>query len=207
MEQNSFDAIIFDLGGVIINLDYQLTIEAFKKLGIDNFEEMYTQAKQNNLFNDFETGKISSQHFINSLLPFLPSGTSANKVVHAWNAMILDFPKKRLELLDQLNSKYRVFLLSNTNDIHLQAVNRSLANSTDRKLETYFEKVYLSHEVKLRKPHKEIFELVCTEQNLNPETTIFIDDTIGHVNGANSIGLKGIHLVDKTIEEMFDFKC
>ena len=205
MEQNSFDAIIFDLGGVIINLDYQLTIEAFKKLGIDNFEEMYTQAKQNNLFDDFETGKISSQHFINSLLPFLPSGTSANKVVHAWNAMILDFPKKRLELLDQLNSKYRVFLLSNTNDIHLQAVNRSLANTTDRKLDTYFEKVYLSHEVKLRKPHKEIFELVCTEQNLNPETTIFIDDTIGHVNGANSIGLKGIHLVDKTIEEMFDF--
>ncbi len=205
MEQNSFDAIIFDLGGVIINLDYQLTIEAFKKLGIDNFEEMYTQAKQNNLFDDFETGKISSQHFINSLLPFLPSGTSPNKVVHAWNAMILDFPKKRLELLDQLNSKYRVFLLSNTNDIHLQAVNRSLANSTDRKLDSYFEKVYLSHEVKLRKPHKEIFELVCTEQNLNPETTIFIDDTIGHVNGANSIGLKGIHLVDKTIEEMFAF--
>ena len=205
MEQNSFDAIIFDLGGVIINLDYQLTIEAFKKLGIDNFEEMYTQAKQNNLFDDFETGKISSQHFINSLLPFLPSGTSANKVVHAWNAMILDFPKKRLELLDQLNSKYRVFLLSNTNDIHLQAVNRSLANTTDRKLDSYFEKVYLSHEVKLRKPHKEIFELVCSEQNLNPATTLFIDDTIGHVNGANSIGLQGIHLIDKTIEEMFAF--
>jgi putative hydrolase of the HAD superfamily len=205
MKQNSFDAIIFDLGGVIINLDYQLTIEAFKKLGIVNFEEMYTQAKQNNLFDDFETGKISSQHFINSLLPFLPSGTSANKVVHAWNAMILDFPKKRLELLDQLNSKYRVFLLSNTNDIHLQAVNRSLANTTDRKLDTYFEKVYLSHEVKLRKPHKEIFELVCNEQNLNPVTTLFIDDTIGHINGANSIGLQGIHLIDKTIEEMFDF--
>ena len=205
MKQNSFDAIIFDLGGVIINLDYQLTIEAFIKLGIENFEEMYTQAKQNNLFDDYETGKISSQHFINSLLPFLPSGTSANKVVHAWNAMILDFPSKRLELLDQLNSKYRVFLLSNTNDIHLQAVNRSLANTTDRKLESYFEKVYLSHEVKLRKPHKEIFELVCNEQNLNPSTTLFIDDTIGHVNGANSIGLQGIHLVDKTIEELFDF--
>jgi putative hydrolase of the HAD superfamily len=205
MKQNSFDAIIFDLGGVIINLDYQLTIEAFKKLGIDNFEEMYTQAKQNNLFDDYETGKISSQHFINSLLPFLPSGTSANKLVHAWNAMILDFPSKRLELLDQLNSKYRVFLLSNTNDIHLQAVNRSLANTTDRKLTSYFEKVYLSHEVKLRKPHKEIFELVCNEQNLNPATTLFIDDTIGHVNGANSIGLQGIHLIDKTIEDMFDY--
>ncbi len=206
MEHNSFDTIIFDLGGVIINLDYQLTIEAFKKLGLENFEEMYTQAKQNNLFDDYETGKISSQHFINSLLPFLPPGTSANKVVHAWNAMILDFPKERLALLDHLKSKYRIFLLSNTNDIHLQAVNRSLANVTDRKLESYFEKVYLSHEVKLRKPHREIFEMVCNDQNLEPTSTLFIDDTIGHVNGANSIGLQGIHLVGKTIEVIFNFK-
>ena len=120
--------------------------------------------------------------------------------------MILDFPKERLALLDHLKSKYRIFLLSNTNDIHLQAVNRSLANVTDRKLESYFEKVYLSHEVKLRKPHREIFEMVCNEQNLEPTSTLFIDDTIGHVNGANSIGLQGIHLVGKTIEVIFNFK-
>ena len=95
--------------------------------------------------------------------------------------------------------------MSNTNDIHLQAVKRSLANATDRKLESYFEKVYLSHEVQLRKPHKEIFELVCEEQNLNPSRTLFIDDTIGHINGANSIGLQGIHLDGKTIDEIFNF--
>ena len=204
MENNSFDAIIFDLGGVIINLDYQLTIDAFKNLGLTNFDEMYTQAKQSNLFDDFETGKISSQHFINSLLPYLPNGVSANKVVHAWNAMILDFPKERLELLDKLKSNYRIFLLSNTNDIHLQAVKRSLTNTTDRKLESYFEKVYLSHEVKLRKPHKEIFELVCNEQNLDPSRTLFIDDTIGHIDGSIKIGLKGIHLKgDNSIEKLF----
>jgi putative hydrolase of the HAD superfamily len=205
MENNSFDAIIFDLGGVIINLDYKLTIEAFKNLGLANFDEMYTQAKQSNLFDDFETGKISSQHFINSLLPYLPSGVSANKVVHAWNAMILDFPKERLDLLDKLKSDYRIFLLSNTNDIHLQAVKRSLTNTTDRKLESYFEKVYLSHEVKLRKPHKEIFELVCKEQNLDPSRTLFIDDTIGHIDGSIKIGLKGLHLKgDNSIEKLFE---
>ena len=205
MENNSFDAIIFDLGGVIINLDYQLTIDAFKNLGLANFDEMYTQAKQSNLFDDFETGKISSQHFINSLLPYLPNGVSANKVVHAWNAMILDFPKERLELLDKLKSNYRIFLLSNTNDIHLQAVKRSLVNTTDRKLESYFEKVYLSHEVKLRKPHKEIFELVCKEQNLDPSRTLFIDDTIGHIDGSIKIGLKGLHLKgDNSIEKLFE---
>ena len=205
MENNSFDAIIFDLGGVIINLDYQLTIDAFKILGLANFDEMYTQAKQSNVFDDFETGKISSQHFINSLLPYLPNGVSANKVVHAWNAMILDFPKERLDLLDKLKTDYRIFLLSNTNDIHLQAVKRSLSNTTDRKLESYFEKVYLSHEIKLRKPHKEIFELVCNEQNLDPSRTLFIDDTIGHIDGSIKIGLKGLHLKgDNSIEKLFE---
>ena len=194
MNINSIDAIIFDLGGVIINLDYQRTIDAFKSLGMSNFEEVYTQAQQSNLFDEYETGKISSQHFINQLLPFLPAGTSPNKVVHAWNEMILDFPLERLELLDQLKGTHRVFLLSNTNELHLQSVERSLAKTTSRKLESFFEKVYLSHEVKLRKPHKEIFEQVCSEQKLNPSKTLFIDDTIGHINGAKSVGLITHHL-------------
>ncbi len=200
----SNNAIIFDLGGVILNLDYQRTIDAFKKLGISNFEEMYTQASQSNVFDDFETGKISSQHFINLLLPYLPVGTSPNKVVHAWNAMILDFPKERLKLLDELKSKRRTFLLSNTNELHLQEVIRSLSKTTDRTLESYFEKVYYSHILNLRKPNLEIFEYVCKEQNLNPSETIFIDDTIGHINGSNSFGLQGFHLEKgTTITDLF----
>ncbi len=202
MEKEHFEAIIFDLGGVIINLDYQRTIDEFKKLGLPNFEALYTQAKQSNLFDDYETGKISSQHFVNGLLPFLPVGTSPNKVVHAWNAMILDFPIERLNLLDQLRDKYRIFLLSNTNEIHYQAVERSLAKTTDRKLDTYFEKIYLSHDLNLRKPHLEIFDYVCVEQNLDPSKTLFIDDTIGHIEGANSYGLKTHHLQGKTIVEI-----
>jgi len=204
MENRSFSAIIFDLGGVLINLDYQLTIDAFKDLGLTNFEEIYTQANQNNLFDAYETGNISSQHFINSLLPFLPIGTSANKVVHAWNAMILDFPKERLDLLDQLRKKYKVFLLSNTNDIHLQAVNRSLQKVTARNLDSYFDKVYLSHEIKLRKPNTDIFEFVCHEQNLVPKQTLFIDDTFGHITGAQTIGLNTHHLLKvENILELF----
>ena len=199
--------IIFDLGGVLLNLDYNLTINAFKKLGLVNFEEMYTQASQTNLFNDFETGQISSQHFINLLLPYLPAGTSPNKVVHAWNAMILDFPIERLQLLDELNKKRRIFLLSNTNEIHLQAVVRSLAKTTNRTLDSYFEKVYYSHLLNLRKPNKEIFDLVCKEQNLPVSDTIFIDDTIGHIEGAMAFGLQGVHLQKgSTLETLFDFK-
>lgn len=203
-KENKIDAIIFDLGGVILNLNYQLTIDAFRSLGIEDFDKMYTQAKQNDLFDRFEMGQISSQHFINSLLPFLPKSTSPNHVVKAWNAMILDFPIERLNLLDSLREKYRIFLLSNTNDIHLQAVRRSLVKTTERSLESYFETTYVSHEMYMRKPNLDIFKSVCSENKLNPSSTLFIDDTIGHIEGAKNMGLITHHLTNgQVIEELF----
>jgi len=99
MIKDGIKAIIFDYGGVIINIDYQATIEAFNALGTIDFEEIYSQASQSNLFNQIETGEISGQYFINQLLDYLPSGASPNKVVAAWNAMIKDVPKDRIELL------------------------------------------------------------------------------------------------------------
>jgi glucose-1-phosphatase len=199
-----FEAIIFDLGGVIINLDYDRTRNEFKKLGLIDFEKIYCQAAQSHLFDDFETGKIAAPHFLNQLLVHFPAGTSPNKLVHAWNAMILDFPKKRLQILDELRKKHRIFLLSNTNEIHLQAVNRSLRKVTERKLNSFFDAVYLSHEMKLRKPHKEIFDEVCKLNQLTPSQTLFIDDTVGHIEGAKRAGLRTHHLgVGSTIEDLF----
>ena len=118
--------------------------------------------------------------------------------------MILDFPLERLNFIDQLRSKYRIFLLSNTNEIHLQAVKRALAKTTERTLESYFEVTYVSHEMNMRKPNQAIFERVCTENNLNPASTLFIDDTIGHIEGAQKIGLMTHHLTNgQVIEELF----
>ena len=94
-----FSTVLFDLGGVLIRLDYQRTITAFKQLGISNFDELYTQANQQQLFDLFETGMISPQRFINQLLDFLPNGASPNQVVNAWNAMILDVPDASIDVL------------------------------------------------------------------------------------------------------------
>lgn len=193
------EAIIFDLGGVILNIDYNLTSKAFIELGLENFDEIYAQAAQTKLFDDIETGKISGSYFINQLLPFLPKNTSPNKVVFAWNAMILDFPKHRLEFLLKLKNKYKIYLLSNTNEIHLDAVNRSLSKASDLKLNDYFTKVYLSHEIKMRKPHGEIFDFVCKENNLLPQKTLFIDDTIRHIEGAKSIGINAHLLLNEDV--------
>lgn len=187
---DSFENIIFDLGGVILNIDYQLTENAFKSLGLTDFSTMYTQAAQSGLFDNYEKGICSTPYFINSLLDYLPPNTSANKVVAAWNAMILDFPLANLNLLLELKKKYRIFLLSNTNDIHLQAVNRSLKSVTSEKnLDSFFEKTYYSFEMGMRKPDAEIFNKVCNENQLDKSKTLFIDDTERHILGAQSVGL------------------
>lgn len=190
----AFDAVILDLGGVIINLDYNKTIHAFEALGMGDFKTVYSQAAQTNLFDDFETGKVSAQHFVNSLLPHLKPGTTPNKVVHAWNAMILDVPVKKLELLESLNKRFPVFLLSNTNELHVPAVRREFAKVTALPMEHFFTQQYFSNEIKMRKPNAEIFEFVCKENNLNPARTLFVDDSIQHIEGAKAVGLITEHL-------------
>jgi FMN phosphatase YigB (HAD superfamily) len=198
-----FEAIIFDLGGVLINLDYQKTIQAFDALGVKDFSALYSQAAQTELFSDFEMGKISAQRFINELLLYLPKGTSPNWVVHAWNAMILEVPLKRIELLEKLNKIFPVILLSNTNELHVPVVRREWAKTTKFSMEYFFQTIYFSHEIGLRKPHEEIFIEVCRRENLNPSSTLFIDDTLQHIEGAKKVGLLVKHLTDPEMLDQF----
>lgn len=191
---SSIDNIIFDLGGVIINLDYSLTTQAFKDLGLTNFDEMYSQAAQTGLFDRFEKGLVSPSYFVNALLDYMPAGTTPNQIVAAWNAMILEFPMENIDLLRTLKKKYRIFLLSNTNEIHIQYFNRKLSQMvSENDLIPFFEKVYFSSEVNMRKPELEIFERVIKEQNLARTNTIFIDDTLQHIEGAQKAGIKTFH--------------
>lgn len=197
------DAILFDFGGVIINIDYHATIDAFKNLGISNFDALYSQAQQEDLFDAIETGRISPQHFINGLLHLLPSGTTPNQVVHAWNAMLLDIPKERYDLLLSLKKKYRILMLSNTNSIHIDRALRRWDQSFEKTLFDVFDTVYFSHELGMRKPNQEIFEFVCTDQNLVPERILFIDDSEQHIHGAQAVGLQTHFLNSGTIQNLF----
>lgn len=113
--------IIFDLGGVLTNLDYHLTINAFKKLGFTNFDEMYTQFKANPLFAEFEKGNISTEQFYTEIKKISPVPLSNQQIDDAWNAMLLDFRTDTPAFLESLKPKYKLFLLSNTNDIHYRA--------------------------------------------------------------------------------------
>ena len=205
MIKEGIKAIVFDYGGVIINIDYQATIDAFNKLGTIDFEEMYSQASQSNLFNEIETGQISGQYFINQILDYLPPGTSPNLVVSAWNQMIKDVPLERIELLLRLKKEgYTIILLSNTNEIHIELANRRWALTCNQSPKEVFDAVYYSHEVKMRKPNSEIFEFVCSKHQLKPSEVLFIDDSIQHIEGAKKIGINAIHLQDnQTIQDVF----
>ncbi len=189
--------IIFDLGGVIINLDNRRTEEAFTALGIKNFRDYFGHGFAASFFSDYEIGKISDQEFIGGLrqlggLSQVPEQT----IVDGWNALLLDFPPERIRLISELRKTYRLFLFSNTNALHLAALRQIWSNSFDGDgaLDDYFEKTYYSHLMGMRKPDPESFGVILKENNLKAQETLFVDDAIVNVEGAEQAGLKGLFL-------------
>ena len=187
---NKYKNIIFDLGGVLLNIDYSLAPKAFSALGLNNFDKLYSKAHQAKLFDLFEKGQISSEVFRDHVKSGFSGPIDDSSIDKAWNAMLLNFPPERMRLLEKLKTSHRTFLLSNTNDIHMQYINSYLQKEFGvPDLSGYFEKVYLSYQVGMRKPDVEIFALVLSENNLDPNETIFIDDSIQHIEGAEKIGI------------------
>jgi putative hydrolase of the HAD superfamily len=187
--------IIFDLGGVIFNINYQYTIEAFVNLGIRNFEQLYTQAQQIGIFDALDRGTITPAAFRDGIRSITSIKLTDQQIDDAWNAMLIDLPENRLALLKQIKNRYRTFLLSNTNSIHIDAFHRIIiANNGLYDLNDYFEQIYFSHLIHLRKPDPEVFELIIRSNGLKPSETLFIDDSLQHVEGAKRVGLNGYHL-------------
>ena len=187
--------IIFDLGGVILNIDYHLTINAFKQLGFDDFDKLFTKAQQTGVFDKLDKGLVTPAEFRDGIRQLANKPFTDEQIDNAWNAMLLDFPTPRLKLLEQIHNQYRTFLLSNTNQIHIEVYNQILHNTFGVKnLSHFFEKEYYSHEIHMRKPDAEIFEFIIHQNELRAEETLFIDDSEQHIMGAKSVGIHAYHL-------------
>jgi len=196
--------IIFDLGGVLLNLDYSATERAFEALDIPDFKERYSQLSQNSFFDDWETGRIGREAFCAGIQSVSGNtNLTEEQILGAWNAMLLDFPIRRLQLLQQLRNYYDLILLSNTNEVHEVAFNEILMRAHGiPSIAHFFDKVYLSHRVGMRKPDKEIFQRILEENGLKAEHTLFIDDSPQHIETAKSLGIQTIFLEPgMTIEE------
>ena len=197
-------AIIFDLGGVILNIDYNLTRTAFEKAGIKNFHEMYSQSNADDLFSKLETGKISENDFYTELNKRTGLYLPTTEIESAWNAMLLTFRETSLDFLDTLKPKYKVFLLSNTNHIHLNAFNKIyLEKQREKPFEEFFDKAYYSCKIGLRKPNADIYEFVLGENKLDADTTLFVDDSAQNIEAAKALGMQTILLnAGKYIENL-----
>lgn len=199
--------IIFDLGGVILNLDYSKTQRAFEALGIESVDNFFSQAKQNSLFNDFEIGKASPADFRNAIREKTGISATDIEIDAAWNAMLLDCPSYRIDLLKEYRKTHHVFLLSNTNSIHYSEVDRIFGEAFGTpSLEPYFDKLYLSYEVGLRKPNTDIYEYVLADAGIKAEESIFLDDSIHNLPPAEQVGIKTLFVNRPISKEMIDAK-
>lgn len=183
--------IIFDLGGVLLDIDYHKTADAFIQLGAKNFKEFYSQTTANPLFEQLETGHISDEEFYVAMQAHCNPGTTFAQIQTAWNAILLDFRKESIAYLQQLKPKYNLYLLSNTNHIHHQAFQLKLQQQVGQhSLNNFFITAYYSHEIKKRKPYQATYQYVMDSLQINPAQTLFIDDSIINIGPAAAIGIQ-----------------
>ena len=191
----TYDTILLDLGGVLIDVDYHASAKAFRELGYTDFDALYSKAKQDHVFDAFETGTLSPAGFRDRIRTLLNAGISDEEIDASWNAMLGTIPPARIELVYRLKEQYKVLLLSNTNAIHVPAFEAILARTNNiADFKSLFHGAYYSCEMGLRKPDAEAFHHVLARHGSDPGRTLFIDDSVQHVIGARAAGVHAEHL-------------
>lgn len=189
--------IIFDLGNVLLDIDYNKTTQAFENLGFKNFKsDFYSPLKMNKLFEDLETGKIKATTFYESIKALSNTPVTDEQIKTAWNALFMDFRVESLAYLEKIADRYKLYLLSNTNSIHFEAFEEIFTKDTGRpNLDEYFIKAYYSHLIGFRKPESGAYTFVLEDAGIKAGETLFIDDLAINIQGAQSVGIKTHHLL------------
>lgn len=196
------NTIIFDFGDVFINLKKETSLDEFNKLGLHGPNE--DLLAHNDLF---EKGQITEIQFIECFKKYIPDA-GINEIIKAWNSVIGDFPLHRLEFLQLLSTKYRLFLLTNTDSIHINRFEHKVGMSFYSDFYRCFEKVYYSYEMGMRKPDPEIFNTLMRKHDLSPKRTLFIDDKKNNTDVAESLGFHvwNLQVGKEDIVDLFDKK-
>ena len=197
--------IVFDLGGVLVDLDFKAAINGLQKAGFANVKEQLQAFDREGIFQKFELGEMSADEFRTAIRENSTVSLTDEEVDGLWNAMLLEVPREKLELILHLRGKYMVYLLSNTNSIHWDYVCKNAFNYRGFRVNDYFEETFLSYEMHLAKPDKAIFEKVLEEANLLPEETLFIDDSEANCKAASELGIHTHHYhIGEDLKELFE---
>lgn len=187
--------VIFDFGVVIINIDPSNVKKRMAAKGIHNVDELHQNLMANNIYNRLETGEITADEFRTAIKDIIDAPLTDDEIDDAWNSMILDIPRERIKFLTRLKSKYKVYLLSNTNSIHWKYYDQYFQDNYDYpSLSTFFSDAWYSHLMGVRKPDPEIFKMVLEKGKLNPQETAFVDDILENVDAASTLGIRPVHL-------------
>lgn len=181
--------LIFDFGGVIYQIDHGKQIQSFHALGLGNFELFYSQALQRPLFAEFEKGLVAENDFRLELNKILGLHLPFAKLDEAWNSILVDFMDESVNLLLTLRNRYRLFLLSNTNSIHYQVYTTQFLKMYGFEFNSIFEKTFWSFQIGMRKPDSEVYKFVMDEGRMNPDESVFIDDSVQNTTASTNAGL------------------
>lgn len=192
MKQN-IRHIIFDLGGVLLNLDVEGCTRAFEKAGLKDIRSVLTGTNEGGIFSEYERGEIGTPEFRDGIRQLASQSLTDDEIDRMWVNELLDIPQEKLDLLVSLRSKYDIYLLSNTNELHWQHVVESLLPQQNYRVEDLFKETFLSFRMKLAKPDPEIFREVLRQAGLKPEETLFIDDSAVNCQVAQSVGIQTEH--------------
>jgi len=198
--------IIFDLGGVLLNVDMKKTIEAFARLGWKETDQNDNAQNRLAVFENLETGADSQIRFRENIRKMLPGRPADDEIDHAWNAMLLDFFPGTADYLSKLKSGYSLYLLSNTNPLHLKHFRAIFFNDYGFPIDKLFKKTYYSHEIGFRKPNPMAYLKVLEDAALIPEKTLFVDDLKVNTDAAAVLGMKVLNIeAGKLMETLPDF--
>ena len=191
----NIDQVIFDFGGVFLEVDYHATRAAFEKLGVSDFESMYSQANANTLFQDLEKGLIDESEFYKRINETCGLQLNVAQIQEAWNAMLGQYRESSVQFLKTLKDRYKLYLFSNTNIIHMAQFRQKFRDTHEgRDFDSFFTRSFYSCDMKLRKPDIESFEWIIDELGIDPTRTLFIDDSRQNIEAAAETGMQTILL-------------
>ena len=192
----NINTLIFDFGGVIINLDLPQCILNFKNLGIENIEQHLSNFGQSGFFLDFEKGNIGVKEFRSEIHKLAPDSVSDSQIDDAWCSFLCDIPSEKIELLAALKKRFRIVLLSNTNPLHIEVSAAGEFAKVGKNISDFFDKCYLSYEMKMAKPDAEIFESLLASEHVMANRCLFLDDGLKNIEQAKNLGIQ-TYLVDQ----------
>jgi len=181
--------IVFDLGGVILDLDRSCAVRRFEELGIANAEELLDPYEQTDVFLELETGRIDMSGFCDTLSRYAGKALSEEAVRHAWMGFIVDVSQEKLDYILELRKKYKVYMLSNTNPVIMGWARTAAFTPAGRPITDYFDKIYTSYEIGITKPDIRIFEYMLDDSRMIPEETLFVDDGAKNITAGRSLGM------------------